>query len=102
MNCGVTHFLNRVGGRWKVLIIHGINLGSNRFSTLRKAIPQMSKQMLVNQLKELEEDAIVSRTVYAEVPPRVEYKLSAYGKSLLPVIAAIQKWGLADMVNRKV
>ncbi|MFT3705998.1 MAG: helix-turn-helix domain-containing protein [Agriterribacter sp.] len=95
--CGVTHFLNKVGGKWKVLVIHGINMGHNRFSTLQKAIPHISKQMLINQLRELEEDKIIERKVFAEIPPRVEYNISKYGKSLLPVIMVIQQWGLADM-----
>jgi DNA-binding HxlR family transcriptional regulator len=96
-NCGVTHFLNRVGGKWKVLIIYGISRGVNRFSMLRKAIPSVSKQMLVNQLRELEEDNIIGRTVFPEVPPKVEYKLSRYGKSIMPVIYTIQDWGLKDL-----
>ncbi|MGC4100008.1 winged helix-turn-helix transcriptional regulator [Ferruginibacter sp.] len=96
-NCGVTHFLNKVGGKWKVLVIHGINMGYNRFSTLQKAIPQISKQMLINQLRELEEDKIIERKVFAEIPPRVEYSVSKYGKTILPLIKRIQQWGLADM-----
>jgi DNA-binding HxlR family transcriptional regulator len=96
-NCGVTHFWNKVGGKWKVLVIHALNLGYNRLSTLQKAIPQISKQMLINQLHELEDDKIIQRTVFAEIPPKVEYKISRYGKSMLPIIVTIQKWGLADM-----
>lgn len=95
--CGVTHFLNKVGGKWKVLVIHGINQGYNRFSSLQKAIPFISKQMLINQLRELEEDKIIERTVFAEIPPRVEYKISKYGKSLLPLVTIIQEWGVKDM-----
>ena len=97
MNCGVTHFLNRIGGRWKVLIIHAIGLNYNRLSSLQKAIPQVSKQMLVNQLRELEEDNIVERTIFPELPPRVEYKITRYGKSLTPIIRVIQDWGIKDM-----
>lgn len=96
-NCGVTHFLNKVGGKWKVLVIHGVNMGYNRFSSLRKAMPQISKQMLINQLRELEDDKIIERVVFPEVPPRVEYKISKYGKTFLPLIVTIQKWGLKDM-----
>ncbi|MBB2145297.1 transcriptional regulator [Pedobacter sp. LMG 31464] len=96
-NCGVTHFLNKVGGKWKVLVIHGINNGYNRFSLLQKAIPHISKQMLINQLKELVEDKIIERTEFVQIPPRVEYHISAYGKTLLPVILTIQEWGLKDM-----
>ena len=75
-NCGVTHFLNKVGGKWKVLVIHGIDMGYNRFSTLQKVIPHISKQMLINQLRELEEDNIIERTVFPEIPPRARSALS--------------------------
>jgi len=95
--CGVTHFLNRIGGRWKVLIIYAVSRDCNRFGILRRAMPDISKQMLVNQLRELEEDKILERTIFAEIPPRVEYKLTKYGKSLMPVIDVIQQWGLKDM-----
>jgi len=96
-NCGVTHFLNRIGGKWKVLILYGISQKRNRFSSLQRAIPHISKQMLVNQLRELEGDEIIDRIIYPEMPPRVEYKLTAYGKSLLPIIHVIEDWGLKDM-----
>jgi DNA-binding HxlR family transcriptional regulator len=100
-NCGVTHFLNRIGGKWKVLVIHGITKKYNRFSSIHRAIPDISKQMLVNQLRELEEDGILKRIIYAEVPPRVEYRITKYGQSLMPVIGVIQKWGLNDLKKIK-
>ena len=100
-NCGVTHFLNRIGGKWKVLVLYAINNRVNRFSSLQKLIPDISKQMLVNQLRELEEDKIVERIIYAEIPPRVEYKLTKYGKSLMPVIDVIQQWGERDLKNSR-
>lgn len=96
-NCGVTHFLNKIGGKWKVLVIYAIYKGCNRFSTLQKGIPHISKQMLINQLRELEEDKIIERTIFAEIPPRVEYAVTPYGMSLLPVIKNIQEWGFQDM-----
>lgn len=96
-NCGVTHLLNKIGGKWKVLVVYAIHTGCNRFSKLQKAIPHISKQMLINQLKELEEDKIIGRTVFAEVPPRVAYALTEYGRGLLPVIKTIQEWGVKDM-----
>lgn len=64
---------------------------------LQRAIPVISKQMLVNQLRELEEDKIIERTIYAEIPPRVEYKITEHGQSLMPVIAVLQDWGLKDL-----
>ena len=96
-NCGVTHFLNRIGGKWKVLIIYCVSKNCNRFSLMQKAMPDISKQMLVNQLRELEEDKIIERIIFAEIPPKVEYKMTEYGQSLMPVIDVIQEWGLKDL-----
>jgi DNA-binding HxlR family transcriptional regulator len=101
-NCPVTHFLNRIGGKWKVLIIWLISKNYNRFSQLKRIIPDISKQMLVNQLRELEEDKILERIIYAEIPPRVQYKLTPYGESLMPVIYTMQAWGLKDMEKQAV
>ena len=64
---------------------------------LQRALPSISKQMLVNQLRELEEDKIIERTIFAEIPPRVEYKVTAYGLSLMSVIDTLQDWGLKDL-----
>jgi DNA-binding HxlR family transcriptional regulator len=96
-NCPVTHFMNKIGGKWKVLIVYGIEMGHNRLSMLQKVIPLISKQTLIDQLRELEEDKIIERNVFPEVPPRVEYKVSKYGKTMWPVIVNIQQWGLKDM-----
>lgn len=95
--CPVTHCLNKIGGKWKPVILFLIRKECNRFSMLQRAIPEISKQMLVNQLRELEADKIVDRTVFPEVPPRVEYSISEYGETLLPVIDVMQEWGLKDM-----
>jgi DNA-binding HxlR family transcriptional regulator len=100
-NCGVTYFLNRIGGKWKVLVIYTISKKHNRFSLIHRVIPGISKQMLVNQLRELEEDGILERIIYAEIPPRVEYKITIYGQSLMPVIGVIQDWGLKDLRKMK-
>jgi DNA-binding HxlR family transcriptional regulator len=96
-NCPVTHCLNRIGGKWKIMIIYAISKNCNRFSLLKKVMPDISKQMLVNQLRELEEDKIIERTAFAQVPPRVEYKITKYGSSLRPVISVMQEWGLKDL-----
>ncbi len=93
--------MNLVGGKWKVLVLNGINEGYNRFSQLQKVIPLISKQTLINQLRELEEDKIIDRTVFAEIPPRVEYNISKYGKTILPIITTIQQWGIKDMKKKK-
>ena len=97
LKCGVTHFLNMVGGKWKVLVIYAISKNRNRFSLLQKTIPHISKQMLINQLRELEDDGLIERKIFAEVPPRVEYAITEYGKSMMPLISEIQLWGENDM-----
>jgi DNA-binding HxlR family transcriptional regulator len=96
-NCPVTHCMNLIGGKWKILIIYAVYKNCNRFSKMQKAMPAISKQMLVNQLRELEEDKILERTIYAEIPPRVEYKMTEYGQSLMPVISVLQEWGLKSL-----
>jgi DNA-binding HxlR family transcriptional regulator len=96
-NCPVTHCLNRIGGKWKIMILYAISKKCNRFSLLQRTIAGISKQMLVNQLRELEQDKIIERIIYAEMPPRVEYKITKYGQSLVPVINVMQEWGLKDL-----
>src|ERR1700689_1300455 len=96
-NCPVTHCMNLIGGKWKILIIYAVSRNCNRFSKMQRAMPLISKQMLVTQLRELEEDKILERIIYAEIPPRVEYKITAYGISLMPVISVLQEWGLNDL-----
>lgn len=96
-NCPVTHCMNKIGGKWKPIVIFLVNMGKNRFSILQKAMPEISKQMLVNQLRELEEDKILERVIFAEIPPRVEYNLSEYGKTVLPIISVMADWGKVDM-----
>ena len=100
LNCGVTHFLNIVGGKWKVLVLYGISKNCSRFSLLQKIIPHISKQMLINQLRELEDDGLIERQIFAEVPPRVEHAITEYGKSMMPVISYIQQWGENDMKEK--
>ena len=99
-NCPVTHTMNRIGGKWKVLIIYAISKDCNRFSRLQKVMPLISKQMLVNQLRELEADGILQRIIYPEVPPKVEYRLTDRARDLMPVIAAMQAWGLEDIQTK--
>jgi DNA-binding HxlR family transcriptional regulator len=100
-NCPVTHCMNKIGGKWKPIVIFLINMEKNRFSLLQKAIPDISKQMLVNQLREMEADHLIERKVFAEIPPRVEYKLSEYGKTLLPIIGVMADWGKKDIKRSK-
>ena len=93
IECPVTFCLSVIGGKWKPVIIFCIVNGINRFGALQRAIPKVAKQMLTKQLRELEADGLITRTVFPEIPPRVEYALSDLGRSVLPVIDAMRRWG---------
>lgn len=97
--CGMAYTLNVIGGRWKPAILCRLRSGTMRYGELKKDIEGISERMLVAQLRELEMDGIVERIVYAEVPPRVEYRLSKLGNTLTPVLAAMSNWG--DMHRTK-
>ena len=90
--CPAEATLEVIGGRWKVPIVWCLFGGTRRFSELRRALPGVTQKMLTQQLRDLEKDGIVSRKVYAEVPPRVEYSLTARGASLRPVVDAMCRW----------
>ncbi len=99
-NCPVTSCMNKIGGKWKPVVFYLINNGKNRFSLLQKVIPDISKQMLVNQLREMEEDKLIERIIFAEIPPRVEYLLTDYGKSVLPIIEVMADWGRNELKTK--
>ena len=82
-----------ITGKWKMLIVKYINDGHTRFGQLRKKLPGCTQTMLTHQLRQLESDGIITRTVFAEVPPHVEYALTAIGQKLTPIIAEIGEWG---------
>lgn len=92
-SCPLTATLGVIGGKWKGLIWWRLSHGLGRFGELRRSIPQITRKMLTQQLRDLERDGVVKRTVYPEVPARVEYELTDYGRSLEPVIEAISSWG---------
>lgn len=82
-----------IGDKWKVLIIRDLLSGTKRFGELKKSIGSISQKVLTAQLRDMEEKGLVQRTVYAEVPPRVEYTLTETGYSLKPVLDAMREWG---------
>jgi DNA-binding HxlR family transcriptional regulator len=96
-NCPVVYCMNIIGGKWKPSVIHMIRTDRNRYSILLKNITEISKQTLTNQLRELETDGIIERIIYPEIPPRVEYTITEYGKTLLPIIDSMYKWGIKNM-----
>lgn len=82
-----------LGGKWKGLIIFHVSDGTKRFCELQRLIPRVSQRMLSKHLRELEADGIVRRKVHGEVPPRVEYSLTEFGKTLNPILDALHGWG---------
>ena len=91
--CAVEVTLSVMGGTWKPIVLFHLLHGKKRFSELARAIPNVTQRMLTLQLRELEDAGIVERTVYAEVPPRVDYTLTTLGQSLKPVLTAMRDWG---------
>lgn len=84
--------LRGIGGKWMVLIVWHLKHDPRRYGALRRLIPTITEKMLIRQLRDLEADGIINRTDYQSVPPRVEYSLSEFGRSLLPVLGALCQW----------
>lgn len=93
--CRVDDGLDTILGKWKIpIILYLLKNQTMRFSDLQKVLPEISKKMLSKNLKELEEDDLITRTVYPTVPPKVEYRLTEHGKELEDIIDSLHKWGL--------
>ena len=93
--CDVEATLSVVGGRWKPILVCHLLDGRKRFGELRRLTPNATERMITLQLRELEADGVVSRHVYAEVPPRVEYEVTEFGRSLEPILVQMREWGAA-------
>ncbi len=91
--CPVETTLSLIGDKWKVLILRDLMPGTKRFGELKKSIGSVSQKVLTAQLRDMEQNGLVHRQVYAEVPPRVEYSLTELGQSLKPILDAMQDWG---------
>lgn len=91
--CPVETTLMLIGDKWKVLILRDLMPGSKRFGELKKSIGSVSQKVLTAQLRDMEQNGLVHREVYAEVPPRVEYSLTELGRSLEPILDAMRNWG---------
>lgn len=91
--CDVEATLCVIGGKWKPVLICRLLSGRKRFGELCRLAPNATERMITLQLRELEADGIINRHVHAEVPPRVEYEITEYGRSLAPIIVAMQAWG---------
>ena len=91
--CPVETTLTLIGDKWKVLILRDLLPGTKRFGELKKSLGGVTQKVLTAQLRDMERSGLVTRTVYAEVPPRVEYSLTELGQSLRPILDALQAWG---------
>lgn len=96
--CKVEETLEVIVGKWKAMILlHLLYGGTKRFSELKKLLPTITQKMLTQQLRELEEQGIIQRVVYPEVPPKVEYSITEYGMTLKPVLFMMHEWGSAHL-----
>jgi DNA-binding HxlR family transcriptional regulator len=93
LNCGLDLIGEVLYGKWKIRLLWFINQGHKRPSELQRKIPDASRRVLTIQLKELEDHELIKKKIYPVVPPKVEYTLTEFGKSLIPVIAVLGKWG---------
>jgi DNA-binding HxlR family transcriptional regulator len=95
--CAVEAAVNLIDGKWKSIILFHLLSGKLRFSEMRRILVNVTPRMLTNQLRELEQDGLIDRKVYAQVPPKVEYSLSPLGKSMEPILLALKAWGDANL-----
>lgn len=99
--CPVETTLTLISDKWKVLILRDLMPGTKRFGELKKSIGTVTQKVLTDQLRQMEASGLLTRTVYAEVPPRVEYTLTDLGRSLRPVLDAMEAWGKAYQENAR-
>ncbi len=98
-NCPVDATISLIGGKYKVVILYHLITECLRFGELQRLIPNATPKMLTQQLRELESDGIISRTVYAVVPPKTEYQLTDFGKTLMPVLESMCEWGKTHIID---
>ena len=99
--CGVETTIAVVGGKWKPMILYALLSGPQRFGELTRLIPGITQRILTLHLRELEEDGVIEREVYTQVPPKVEYSLTPFGRTIEPILLLMEQWGeqYADMVG---
>jgi DNA-binding HxlR family transcriptional regulator len=99
--CEIEVTLEMISGKWKPLILYFLGTkGTKRFGEIKSFIKKISQKSLTNQLRELEEDGLVNRTIFAEVPPKVEYRLTEKGESVVPILELMCEWGEKNMEGR--
>ena len=101
-NCPVTATMRVLGGKWKPILINAIYFTTPaRFGELKRSVIGITQSMLTQQLRELEDDGIIDRKIYAEIPPKVEYTLTEFGLTLSPVIQTMANWGVEYKLNKQ-
>ncbi|CAG5067294.1 hypothetical protein DYBT9623_00014 [Dyadobacter sp. CECT 9623] len=100
--CPVTYVMNKIGGHWKPIILYHLLSGSKRYSEIKRAMPHISEKMLIQHLKQLENDNLLTREAKPVVPPYVTYTLTESGKELDSVIKAMSMWAFKDMKRNRV
>lgn len=100
--CGVTTCIKMLDSKWKPIILFKISKGANRFTKLLAIVEGINRQMLSKQLRSLEKSGVLERKIFPEIPPRVEYSVTPLGKSLLPVVQSMQRWGDKQTGAKKV
>lgn len=98
-NCPITSTMLVIGGRWKIIILWQLKDGALRYNEIRKAIPNISEKMLIQQLKELMQNGWVDKKDYNEIPPKTEYCLTQIGKSFVPILESIYNWGIRNNIT---
>lgn len=99
--CSVEAAMSVLGGRWKAVVLYWLLKKKRRFGELRRMLPNCTQRVLTLQLRELERDGLVTRTVFAEVPPHVEYELTPLGRSLEPLLLGLSEFGVRYQVHRQ-
>lgn len=97
VNCPVEAALDIIGGKWKAILLLHIIEGTKRFNELQRLVPRITQRVLTNQLRELENDGVIARTVYPQVPPKVEYSVTPFGKTLGPLLKQLVIWAETEI-----
>ncbi|WP_342427685.1 helix-turn-helix domain-containing protein [Paenibacillus sp. FSL L8-0158] len=101
-DCPLTKVQKIIGGKWKIVILWFLSRGTKRFGEIKRAFPDITQAMLTKQLRELEEDGFVHREIFREIPPRVEYSLTAHGANFVPILRSMYDWGEVHLEHSKI
>lgn len=100
-SCPLTAALNAIGGKWSLICLYWLDSGERRFNELRRLMPDVSHKVLTETLRNLEQEGLVCRTVRSETPSHVEYRISAHGETVLPVMHAVRLWGREHLARNE-